>query len=165
MKLVRNALACATLLGLCTYAATVAAQQSFSSLTCRAGTVSGLVKSEDMVAFGIDQRGISLADDPAKTFNNYTQRCIGSVAVVRGKASGSGFCKNVDPANGDMTIIEWTASEKPGIGTFKFLSGTGKWKGISGGGDYQQAAVTRPVDDGTYQNCVRVKGSFSVPKM
>lgn len=165
MESKRKVLVCSVTLAICAYAGSLAAQQSFSSLTCRAGTTSGLAKTEDLVAFSIDQRGISLADDQAKTFNNYTQRCIGSVAVVRGKASGSGFCRNVDPANGDVTVIEWTASEKPGIGTFKFLSGTGKWKGITGGGDYQQTAVTRPVDDGTYQNCVRVKGTFTVPKM
>lgn len=153
------------LVGICLYAGGAVAQQSFSSLTCRAGTISGLAKAEDMVVYGIDQRGVTLAEDAAKAFDNYTQRCIGSVAIIRGKPTGSGFCRNVDPANGDATIVEWASGTKPGTGTFKFIGGTGKWKGISGGGDYRAAAVTRPVDEGTYQNCISVKGTFSVPKM
>jgi hypothetical protein len=165
MKFSRKALACGILLGLCGYGGSVAAQQSFSNLTCRAGTITGIAKAQDLVVFSIDQRGIMLADDAAKTFNNNTQRCIGSIAVIRGKSSGGGFCRSVDAATGDTTVSEWTSAEKPGTGTFKFLFGTGKWNGITGGGDYQTAAVTRPVDDGTYQNCVRVKGSFAVPKL
>lgn len=157
-------LVCTVALAACSSVA-FAQQQSFSNLACRAGTVSNLAKGEDMVAFAIDQRGILLAEDAAKAFHNFTQRCVGSVAIVRGKASGGGFCRLVDPSNGDMYVIEWTASEKPGIGTFKFLSGTGKWKGISGSGEYQPVAQTRPVDEGTYQNCVRNTGTFSVPKM
>ncbi|MGH8222038.1 MAG: hypothetical protein ACREQZ_03605 [Woeseiaceae bacterium] len=165
MKLSTKALAPVMLLAVCSYAGSAAAQQSFSALVCRAGTITGIAKAQDLVVFGIDQRGIILADDAAKTFDNNTQRCIGSIAVIRGKSSGGGFCRSVDPASGDTTISEWTSAEKPGTGTFKYLSGTGKWKGITGGGDYHTAAVTRPIDEGTYQNCVRVKGMLSVPKL
>lgn len=151
------------LLGVCLYASSAVAQQSFSNLTCRAGTTSNLAKGQDIVAFAIDQRGVNVPE--GGPFDNYTQRCVGSVAVVRGKPAGSGFCRNVDPANGDFTLVQWIAGDKPGMGTFAFLGGTGKWKGIGGGGDYRTVAPTRPVDDGTYQNCVRVKGSFTVPKL
>lgn len=164
MTRVRKALAASILVALGAYAGGAAAQQSFSSLTCRAGTVSGLAKGQDMVVFSLEHRGVSLAQEEPKTFDNYTQRCMGTVAIVRGIAKGSGFCRNVDPANGDITVVEWTTGEKMGAGTFRFIYGTGKWKGITGGGEYQSTGATRPVDDGTYQNCVRTKGTFSVPK-
>ena len=159
----KPAIGASILLGVGLYAGAATAQQSFSNLTCRAGTVSTLAKGEDILASSIDQRGVNIPE--GGPFDNYTQRCIGSLAVLRGKPTGGGFCRNVDPANGDFTLVEWTSGDKPGMGTFKFLGGTGKWKGITGGGDYGTVAPTRPVDDGTYQNCVRVKGKFSVPKM
>ena len=165
MKAIGKALASVIVLGTCVYAGSATAQQAFSALVCRAGTITGLAKAQDLVVFGLDQRGIILAEDAAKTFDNATQRCVGAIAVIRGTSSGGGFCRSVDPTTGDTTISEWTSAAKPGSGTFKYLSGTGKWSGITGGGDYHTAAVTRPIDDGTYQNCVRVKGSISVPKM
>lgn len=143
-------------------AGTAAAQQSYSSTVCRAGTVVPLAKAEDMVSFAIDHRGIVLpeADNP---FGNQTQRCVGSVAIVRGVSKGSGYCRNLDPATGDFILVEWSANGKPGTGTFRYVYGTGKWKGITGGGEYQQVATTRPVDGGTYQNCITSKGSYTVP--
>ncbi len=155
---------CSTLLGMSLYTAPAVAQQSFASIDCRSGTVSMLAKSEDITLYTLDHKGISRSQHESKLFDNWTQRCVGAIAVIGGKTTGNGWCKQIDPANGDITVIGWT-SEKPGFGTWRFVYGTGKWKGISGGGDYQLVAPTRAVEDGTYQNCVNVKGSVAVPKM
>ena len=160
----RKTLAAGMLVVLCAYAGGAAAQQAYSSIVCRAGTVTPLAKGDDMVSFAIDHRGIVVAEGDNSPFANHTQRCMGSVAILRGVSKGSGYCRNVDPASGDFVLVEWNADGKPGTGTFRYVYGTGKWKGITGGGEYVPVAATRPVDAGTYQNCIRTKGTYAVPK-
>ena len=109
--------------------------------------------------------GIVLAQGDNKDFDNQTQHCVGAVAIIRGVSKGSGYCRNVDAATGDLVLVEWEANGKPGTGTFRYVYGTGKWKGITGRGEYQPAAATRPVAAGTYQNCIRTKATYTVPKM
>ena len=46
---------------------------------------------------------------------------------------------------------------------YTYIGGTGKWKGISGSGEYELVAPTRPLAEGTYQNCVRTKDTFKLP--
>lgn len=139
------------------------AQQSYDQMTCRAGTMTVLAKSDDMVVWSLDHRGVTQSMEAKGPFDGSTQRCIGVVASIAGKVSANGWCRNVDAKTGDMTLVDWVASDKPGAGTFTFRYGTGKWKGITGGGTYAPVGPTRPVDEGTYQNCVRIKGTMTVP--
>jgi hypothetical protein len=60
-------------------------------------------------------------------------------------------------------VADWANSGKPGHGTWNYRYGSGKFKGITGGGTYQSLGQTRPVEAGTYQNCVRVKGTMKLP--
>ena len=142
---------------------TAHAQQAFDQTTCRAGTMTVLAKAEKMIVWSLDHRGVTQSIDAGKLFDGATQRCIGTVANIDGKVSANGWCRNVDLKTGDWNVIDWVASDKPGSGTFSFRYGTGKWQGITGGGTYEPAGQSRPVDDGTYQNCVRVKGTVKLP--
>lgn len=152
-----------SLIALASVASAAFAQQSYEYTTCRAGTLTSIAQTEGANVLTLDHRGVN---DPADggQFGGWTQRCIGVLAVINGKQSGNGWCKSVDPKTGDWTLVDWTAGEKPGAGgTWAFRLGTGKWKGVTGGGTYTQTGPTRPVEAGTYQNCVRIKGTVSVP--
>ena len=159
----RNHLAAAALGVISLYAAAATAQQAFTNTVCRAGTTSVLAKADNVFIYSVDQQGVSRDETEGKHFDNWTQRCIGSVGVFGGKQTGSGYCKSVDPASGDLTMIDWATTDKPGVGTWRFVSGTGKWKGISGAGTYTSFAPNRPTQEGTYQNCVTVKGTYLLP--
>ena len=165
LAIARKALAAGMLVGVAAYAGSAVAQQEHSNIVCRAGNITGLAKAEDMVSYAIEHRGIVLAQGDNKDFDNQTQHCVGAVAIIRGVSTGSGYCRNVDAATGDLVLVEWEASGKPGTGTFRYVYGTGKWKGITGRGEYQPVAATRPVGPGTYQNCIRAKATYTVPKM
>lgn len=130
---------------------------------CRAGTASVLAQDEKNVVTLIDHRGINQAADPSDPFHGSTQRCFGVIANFGGKSSGNGWCKQVHPQTGDWAVLEWVNSSEPGKGTWTMRHGVGKWKGISGGGTYESLGRTRPVEAGTYQNCIRVKGTISLP--
>jgi hypothetical protein len=144
-------------------AGTAQAQQAFEHTTCRAGTLTVIAQAEKTIVWSLDHRGVNLGSDATQLFHGNTQRCIGVVASVGGKNSGNGWCRNVDPKSGDWTLVDWTASDTPGSGTFTFRYGTGRWKGLTGGGTYESLGQTRPVDAGTYQNCVRIKGTATIP--
>ena len=144
-------------------AAAHAADQAIDSVTCRAGTVTVVGQEDKTIVFALDHKGVQVTTDPAHPFNGATQHCVGVVANFNGKISGNGWCKNVTAKNGDWVLLDWTASEKPGVGTFSFRHGTGAFKGITGGGTYEQTGQTRPIQAGTYQNCVKGKGSMKTP--
>lgn len=138
------------------------AQQALDHVTCRAGTLSALAQADKLVVWQLDHRGVTRAADANDPFDGFTQRCIGTIANVEGKLAANGWCRNVDPKTGDWTLASWTGSDKPGVGTWAFHYGVGKWKGITGGGTYEVMGPTRPVEAGTYQNCARVKGTMTL---
>ena len=136
------------------------AQQAYEHSTCRAGTMTVLAKTDDMIVWTLDHRGVTYDPGP---FQGFTQRCVGVVANIAGKINANGWCRSVDPKTGDMTVVDWVGGDKPGAGTYSFRYGTGKWKGVSGNGTYESLGPTKAVDPGTYQNCVRIKGTITVP--
>lgn len=139
------------------------AQMSYEYTTCRAGTVSVLAQADKMIVWTLDHKGVSISDDASNPFNGFTQRCVGTVANIEGRIAANGWCKSVDPKTGDFTVVDWTGGDKPGHGTWSFRYGTGKWKGATGGGTYEPLGPTKPVEAGTYQNCVRIKGTLKMP--
>ncbi len=48
--------------------------------------------------------------------------------------------------------------------TWNFLQGTGKWKGIKGGGKLLPVIQGKPIVPGTSQGCLRMTGTFELPK-
>jgi hypothetical protein len=153
-----------TLLAVVFYAEPAVAQQAFTTVDCRAGTISTLAKTDEAFIYALDHRGVQQSNHESKLFHNWTQRCVGTVAMIAGKRSGSGWCRNVEPGSGDSMISHWIADEqKAGAGTFRLASGTGKYKGITGGGAYEPSGAFRPVDEGTYQSCINVKGTALIP--
>jgi hypothetical protein len=51
----------------------------------------------------------------------------------------------------------------PGEGTWVWLSGTGKFKGIKGGGRWKNVGRGTPITEGTGLVCIRDTGTYTVP--
>ena len=135
------------------------AQQPTDHLQCRAGTASILAQDEKKIIVLLDHRGVGQGSVPTDPFHNSTQRCIGVLANFDGKVTANGWCKQIHPQTGDWLVLDWANSGKPGSGTWTIRHGTGIWKGATGGGTYESLPPTRPFEPGTYQNCIRVKGT------
>ena len=131
---------------------------------CRSGTASIIAKDEKMVVWSLDHLGVAQAADPKDIFHNATQRCVGTVATFDGKVSANGWCKTVIAKTGDWALVDWKNDAQPGHGTWTYRHGTGALKGITGSGTYQSLGQTRPMEAGTYQNCVLTKGTRKTPK-
>lgn len=148
-------------LGLCF--ASVAASQSTDHRQCRAGTASVLAQDGKKIVMLLDHHGVGQGTDAKDPFHNSTQRCVGVLANFDGSVTANGWCKQVHPQTGDWLILDWANGGKPGSGTWTVRHGVGKWQGASGGGTYQSLGQTRPIEVGTYQNCIRVQGVLKLP--
>jgi hypothetical protein len=139
------------------------AQLTTEHTTCRSGTATVLAQEEKKIVYSLEHRGVAQSSDSNDPFHGSTQRCVGVVAILDGKVTSNGWCKQIHPQTGDWMVLDWAGSGKPGSGTYTLRFGTGKWKGVTGGGTYESLGQTRPVDTGTYQNCIRVKGTVTIP--
>ena len=81
---------------------------------------------------------------------------------MAGQLTSLSYTKFMDP-DGDFVIVETTASVET-EGNFKFLQGTGKWKGIKGSGKVRAITRGKPITPGTGQGCGRYTGTFELPK-
>jgi hypothetical protein len=64
--------------------------------------------------------------------------------------------------DGDFFVGEVTSSGPEGI--WKGLYGTGKWKGITSSGKNMYLTNSKPIVEGTFQNCNRATGTYELPK-
>jgi hypothetical protein len=65
-------------------------------------------------------------------------------------------------SDGDTFI--GTYLDEPGKpGTWAFLGGTGKWKGVTGSGTYQHVSSSKPRPDGTGEGCTTHSGKYTLP--
>jgi hypothetical protein len=103
---------------------------------------------------GVD--GIVFGDEESNPFGMATQSCSGTVVMA---ADGSdlmakGYCDGVD-LEGDVWWISW--EETAAGGSWNLLGGTGKFEGVSGGGQTSRVAEW---PDGRY--VVRWDGTWTM---
>ena len=139
------------------------AEQSYDVDACVSMDLSPLVRSQEITIFSFDSKGIVRSNSENKVFDNCTVHVKG-VAVWEGKKQTVyGYMKYLDP-DGDYVIFLYTqnAGEKAAMTTI--LAGTGKYKGITGGGKAVRITRGKPVAPGTSQFCNNHKGTFTVPQ-
>jgi hypothetical protein len=139
------------------------AEQSYDVDVCVSMDLSPLVRSQEITIFSFDSKGIMRSNSENKVFDNCTQATKG-VAVLEGKKQTVyAYMKYLDP-DGDYVIFLYTQNPGEKTATTTILAGTGKYKGITGGGKALRIAGGKPVVEGTMQFCNNHKGTFTVPK-
>jgi hypothetical protein len=143
--------------------ATVQAAETEYRLTgCAHATSITLESAPNLTVFSNEIWSIVVPPASPQAFENITAHCVGYNRIMQGKVTDMGSCRWTDPA-GDTFIGEYVdAPDKPGAWTF--LSGTGKWKGISGGGTYQTLAMSKPAADGSIEFCSLLTGKYTLPQ-
>lgn len=135
------------------------AETAYDFVACGNTKITMLEARTDLTAFGVESWGI-VATSTTKEMENATQHCLGTIRIVEGKQTGQGMCKWTDPA-GNTFIGEWEMNAT-GQGEWVFLSGTGKFKGIKGGGSFQYVSKAKPIVEGTSQTCRRDRGAYTL---
>jgi hypothetical protein len=154
-------LACGIVLALASHAAP---PEQLRLTHCYSGSGAGFHNSQDAMQLSTwNQNGIISSDGPGKRLDSAVVRCEGVEHGVGQTRVGYGLCKIVDK-DGDVIV-----GEIPYTGfsyDVKFLSGSGKWKGITGGLHSERLVRSDPgkgAMPGTYQGCRREEGSFQLP--
>jgi hypothetical protein len=87
--------------------------------------------------------GIIRNETDGGPFDKSFLRCIGVEAMVAGKYWDNGTCTETD-TDGDKIFITY------GVGTFTFVGGTGKYKGITGGGTNSGSPIFQDKKNAAY---------------
>jgi hypothetical protein len=138
------------------------AEQVYDVDVCVSMDLSPLVQSKEITILTFDAKGIMRSNIESKVFDNWTVHVVG-VMVIEGKnRTYLSYMKYLAP-DGDYVIFQLTRNPGEQASTTTLLAGTGKWKGITGGGKAVQIAKGIPVVKGTFQFCNNHKGTFKVP--
>lgn len=128
-------------------------------------TVTYLTTSQELTIFHSEVKGIVRDNLETKKFDNLTSYCLRSGRVVAGKTSGNTYSKFMD-SDGDFFVTE-TIADGVSEATWRFIQGTGKWKGITGGGTARFIFMTRgkqQITPTTFQGHLRMTGTFELQK-
>jgi hypothetical protein len=153
--------AAATVLGLLMFTLTALAQEPYDIQCCGSGTVTMLSASKELTIVTLELRGISQSLHTNKVFDKCTWHAVGLNRIVDGKVHWMQYRKYMDP-DGDTFVIELSGVDQEG--TMKFLEGTGKWKGLTGGGKAYATLRGKPITPGTTQYCGRATGTYELKK-
>jgi len=157
------------LIGLITFIPVAQAQQLFDITDYFYATVTFLSMDPELTVFHSDVRGVIHDNHESKTFDRMVSHCLRAGKISTDKTIGKTYSKFTD-SDGDFFITESTAEHDPRgaqESTFKFLHGTGKWKGISGGGKGKFIFMTRgkqQINPTTFQGYLRMIGTYELPK-
>lgn len=151
----------AVLLGLMTFIPEVPGQQPMDMISCGDATVTTIVSSQELTIMGIEGKGINLDNLSSKGFDNMTYHTVGVFKIDRGKFAGTLYSKYMDPS-GDFVVVE--ISQVGMERDWKYLYGTGKWKGVTGGGKAIPFTKGKPISPGTSQGCTKITGTYELKR-
>jgi len=141
------------------------AEQPFDLTDCWSAKVTMLSKSKELTVLSSDVLGMTMSDN--KLFNNLTSNCLCLRCYMAGKQKSTCYSKFMD-VDGDFFITEAirTGTEASPESSWKFLQGTGKFRGITGGGKslFTASNLKRPIRPGMLQGRVKMTGTFELPK-
>jgi hypothetical protein len=138
-----------------------AAEMEYGGTFCSHQKPTVLYSTPDLTVVSVESWGIETPTSTSDPWKNASVHCVGYVRITQGKMSSTGSCLWTDPT-GDAFIGEFQGvPDKPGIWTF--LSGTGKWQGIKGGGQFQPVSRGRGFTDGSVAYCNSHSGKYTLP--
>jgi hypothetical protein len=139
------------------------AEQDYDVNACVSCDMKVLFQSAEITFVSSDCKGIMLSKIESKIFDNCTVHSQGVMAIEGKNMTVYTRMRYLDP-NGDFVIFRYTQNPGEKSATTTLLMGTGKWKGITGGGKATLITQGKPAAEGTVQFCNNHKGTFTVPK-
>lgn len=146
--------------------AKVAKQGSAAGVFYFAGTYKAMVVGRTLIHFNYEVFGLEGIGPKTSPFFHASARCLGYVYYTDYKKrtyQSSGTCAYTRP-DGDKIITRMSCVGKGGRGDGKWtiVGGTGKFKGMTGGGTFLRVN-TRPAARGTFQGYHLNKGNYKLP--
>ena len=120
---------------------------------------------EERLQFNHEGHGVTLNDAGEGFLHDASFHAMGAFHAVNGVMEGGdrGFFVFFD-TDGDQVFLTYLSqgSLAATTATFKLVGGTGKYIGITGGGEWKWKSVT-PVAEGTFQGYISAKGHYKLP--
>ena len=127
----------------CSPLAAVAGQFSMEGTSNNKENPTVKTLADNLMIVQTSNSGTLNLNDANNPLNGATGGCTGTVLVVDGKPSGSGFCTYQDP-DGDVSIVRWEAvslNESGGNnGKWQLAGGTGKYANAYAMGEYSSVS-------------------------
>jgi len=139
----------------------VQAQQPMDMISCGDATTTTIVAGQELTIMGYEGKGINIDNLVSKAFDNMTYHTVGVLKIDSGKLAGTFYSKYMDPS-GDFVVVE--ISQVGMERDWKYLYGTGKWKGVTGGGKAFPFTKGKPISPGTSQGCTKITGTYELKK-
>jgi hypothetical protein len=140
-----------------------AEEKPINIVSCRSGTTIMLTADKELVVYGYEVKGIDQDLNADKIFKNYTHMCVGSTRILAGETLTKGYCKYMAPDE-DFFIVSYDGLMGKEPLPWEYIYGTGKWKGVTGGGTVKVIAMGKPIAEGTFQYCIEVTGTYNLPQ-
>ena len=141
-------------------AAELPKEWNYDTMHCFGGTITFVKHGKSHMAFNYHLSGASRSKTSDSPVGLLSSQCLGVGSVIEGASSTNGFCEFID-ADGDKFFGVYDRTGPSG--TWKVLSGTGKFTGITGGGTYDRIRFPRGLLAGTFSGCSDGKGSYKLP--
>jgi hypothetical protein len=120
---------------------------------------------QERTSYSFELIGVIIGDSPDSIVHNASFRCVGVNHIVKGAVESSGFCVYFRP-DGDRIFGTTRASGifgKEVKRVWELVGGTGKFIGITGGGESTQSSGVPPAAEGTTQGYTKMSGRYSIP--
>jgi hypothetical protein len=127
---------------------------------CGSATLKVLSLEESVKVFSVDMTGISW-DTMGKGFSNIaTFHCVGTLKIIGEERTTNAYCKWLYPDGTRVAEVTKINDEGP----YKYIGGTGKYEGITGGGTSTTVTKAKPIMKGTFQSCYEGTGTYKLPE-
>jgi hypothetical protein len=158
--------AVALFIGLSIFIPVAQAQQSIDITDSVFAKITMLSESKELAIMSSEVWGMVTSNNENKIFEDLTSHCVAVRKFVAGKQMKSLTYTKFMDSDGDFFIVETIrdGSETGPEGKWAFLEGTGKWKGIKGGGKGWFTARGKVITPGTFHGRVRMTGIYELPK-
>jgi hypothetical protein len=149
-----------------TLASMAQAQQPLDITDAFFATYKTLIETKELGILSSEVWGIVTSNNENKAFEDMTSYCLAVRKFVAGEQQKSLTYTKFMDKDRDFIVVETTrdGTETGPEGTWTFIQGIGKWKGIKGGGKAWFSARGKPQTASTAQGRVRMKGTYELPK-
>jgi hypothetical protein len=129
---------------------------------CFAGPIQ-ITQEEGLVAGSYAVLGMAPGKE-GTALDRMSGRCLGAFSIIDGQLDDNGTCEWVN-ATGDKAFSVYARKGDPAKaeGTYRFVKGTGKYAGITGGGKYMPIGTFPPAPGapGMTTGCMHDWGSLT----
>jgi len=128
---------------------------------CSTSEATVIDRAGDTTILATHGRGISDSNTPGGAFDRQTYECRGVMDASKAAVEFTGRCTFVD-MDGHKAL--GTYAGNPTGWTWKFLSGTGKYEGIEGGGTTKPIKQYPRLSPAVGGSCVHAVGTYTIKK-